>query len=73
MHLSTTPEKCHRTSLRNVEFVHVIEIILFSRKSGWLALKTAGYYVVQQLEFETSKSQDNGNRLNLGHDSRLAT
>jgi len=34
---TATPEKCHSTTLRNPELVHLIEVILFHhQKGGWL-------------------------------------
>jgi len=46
MNLSTTPDRCHHTTLKNAELVHLIEA-MFQQK--WTALKTASRYVAEQL------------------------
>jgi len=67
LHLFSTPDKCHCTTLWNAELVHLIKMISFPQKK-WMALKTASYYVEKQLEFQSSNITRYGNPLDLSHD-----
>jgi len=56
IHSSTTPEKCHHTTLWNAKLFEMIELIWFSTKIKQL-WKITGNYVDHKLEFQTTSAK----------------
>ena len=48
-YLSTTPEKCHHTTLKIAQLFHLTEVVWFPAKIPQL-WQTAGFHVVQNVE-----------------------